>query len=60
MIMDGQHWYCEFCEVKGFVVYQKGKGLMSMIQKISQQHKNKSPKCTKGMSQIRCPQKKAV
>ncbi len=48
-----QKWQCERCEGSGTIPVEESEGLMSVVNKIDDAHRNASPKCSVPVSMIR-------
>ena len=48
-----QAWWCEGCEVRGYVEYHKHSDVMSVYNDILTDHRQRSPECESGGVLIR-------
>ena len=51
--LELQAWFCEICQITGFVRYRKGAGPTEVVESIEHTHRNSSPTCVNSPYGIR-------
>jgi hypothetical protein len=52
--MPIQGWKCVKCRAIGTVFFEEHEGVVEVVNKIADDHRRKSPRCTQTVDRIRC------